>query len=62
MVGGPPCQPFSKAGYWITNEKRKAFEDERNIVGEYLRIISEIRPDGFLLENVESILPRQFSS
>lgn len=26
------------------------------MVGEYLRIISEIRPDGFLLENVESIL------
>lgn len=34
MVGGPPCQPFSKAGYWITNEKRKAFEDERNMVGD----------------------------
>lgn len=56
LVGGPPCQPFSKAGYWITNEKRKAVEDERNMVGEYLRIISEIRPDGFILENVESIL------
>ena len=26
------------------------------MVGEYLRIIEEIRPDGFLLENVESIL------
>lgn len=56
LVGGPPCQPFSKAGYWITNEKRKAFNDERNMVGEYLRLIEEIRPDGFLLENVESIL------
>ena len=56
LVGGPPCQPFSKAGYWITNEKRKAVDDERNMVGEYLRIIEEIRPDGFLLENVESIL------
>lgn len=56
MVGGPPCQPFSKAGYWITNEKRKAVNDERNMVGEYLRIIDEIRPDGFVLENVESIL------
>ena len=56
LVGGPPCQPFSKAGYWITNEKRKAIDDERNMVGEYLRIISEIKPDGFLLENVESIL------
>lgn len=56
IIGGPPCQPFSKAGYWITNEKRKAVDDERNMVGEYLRIIDEIRPDGFLLENVESIL------
>lgn len=56
IVGGPPCQPFSKAGYWITNEKRKAIDDERNMIGEYLRIIDEIRPDGFLLENVESIL------
>ncbi len=56
LVGGPPCQPFSKAGYWITNEKRKAVDDERNMVGEYLRVISEIKPDGFLLENVESIL------
>lgn len=56
LVGGPPCQPFSKAGYWITNEKRKAINDERNMVGEYLRVISEIKPDGFVLENVESIL------
>ena len=56
LVGGPPCQPFSKGAYWITNEKRKGVEDERNMIGEYLRIIEEIRPDGFLLENVESIL------
>lgn len=56
IVGGPPCQPFSKGAYWITNEKRKGAEDERNMVGEYLRVIEEIEPDGFLLENVESIL------
>lgn len=56
IVGGPPCQPFSKAGYWITNDKRKGVNDERNMVSEYLRVIDEIRPDGFLLENVESIL------
>lgn len=56
LVGGPPCQPFSKAGYWITNDKRQAYNDERNMVGEYLRLIGEIKPDGILLENVESIL------
>lgn len=56
LIGGPPCQPFSKAGYWVTNEKRKANEDPRNMIGQYFRLISEIMPDGFILENVESIL------
>lgn len=56
FVGGPPCQPFSKAGYWVTNEKRKAKDDPRNMIGSYLRVIEDVKPDGFILENVESIL------
>lgn len=56
LIGGPPCQPFSKAGYWVTNKNRNSSEDPRNMVGQYLRMIDEIDPDGFLLENVESIL------
>lgn len=56
LLGGPPCQPFSKAGYWVTNEKRLANEDPRNMIGQYFRLISEIMPDGFVLENVESIM------
>lgn len=56
LIGGPPCQPFSKAGYWVTHKNRLGSEDPRNMIGHYLRLISELRPDGFLLENVESIL------
>lgn len=56
LVGGPPCQPFSKAGYWRTHENRLGSEDPRNMISNYLRMISEIKPDGFILENVESIL------
>lgn len=56
LVGGPPCQPFSKAGYWQTHENRLGMNDPRNMIGNYLQIISEIKPDGFILENVESIL------
>lgn len=56
IVGGPPCQPFSKAGYWVTNEKRNSNEDPRNMIVPYFKIISDLRPDGFVLENVESIL------
>ncbi|PWS27106.1 DNA cytosine methyltransferase [Pedobacter yonginense] len=56
LIGGPPCQPFSKGGYWVTHDRRKANDDPRNMIGNYLRVISDLRPDGFLLENVESIL------
>lgn len=56
LIGGPPCQPFSKAGYWVTNKKRKAANDPRNMIGQYLRIVDELKPDGFVLENVESIM------
>jgi DNA (cytosine-5)-methyltransferase 1 len=56
LVGGPPCQPFSKAGYWVTHKNRLGSEDPRNMIGQYLRIVEEIQPDGFLLENVESLL------
>lgn len=56
LIGGPPCQPFSKAGYWVTNNRRLGSLDPRNMIGHYLRLISELRPDGFILENVESLL------
>lgn len=56
IIGGPPCQPFSKAGYWVTNEKRDSSNDPRNMITPYFKIIGELQPDGFVLENVESIL------
>ncbi len=56
LVGGPPCQPFSKAGYWKTLSQRLGPKDPRNMIGSYLNLISDIQPDGFILENVESIL------
>lgn len=45
--GGPPCQGFSK-------QKRGAhLGDERNaLIEEYVRLVEEIRPRVFLLENV----------
>lgn len=56
LLGGPPCQPFSKAGYWKTLSQRLGPEDPRNMIGCYLGLIDEIKPDGFILENVESLL------
>jgi DNA (cytosine-5)-methyltransferase 1 len=56
LIGGPPCQPFSKAGYWQTHENRLGSDDPRNMIGQYLRMIGEMKPDGFILENVESLM------
>ena len=56
IIGGPPCQPFSKNGYWITNKKRLKELDPRNHISYFLKVVKETNADGFLLENVESIL------
>lgn len=50
MVGGPPCQSFSSGG------KRSALSDPRgNLIYEYLRLIGEVRPRYFVLENVANL-------
>ncbi len=57
VIGGAPCQPFSKAGYWVGNKTRKGINDPRaTLVDEYLRVVVDLQPDGFVFENVESLL------
>ncbi|WP_347320736.1 DNA cytosine methyltransferase [Rossellomorea sp. RS05] len=57
LIGGAPCQPFSKNGYWVTNKVRKGIDDPRALlVNEYLRVLIDTKPDGFVFENVESLL------
>ena len=51
VVGGPPCQAFSTAG------RQRGLADFRgNVILQYLRVISEIKPEYFILENVRGIL------
>lgn len=56
VIGGAPCQPFSKAGYWVGNQTRRGINDPRaTLVNEYLRVVTDLHPDGFVFENVESL-------
>ncbi len=51
LAGGPPCQAFSILG------KRGSFADSRGqLVFEYARLISELRPEAFIFENVPGLL------
>ena len=51
LSGGPPCQPFSTAGH------RLSIVDPRgSLFGRYLKLVGELEPRFFVLENVRGIL------
>jgi len=56
VIGGAPCQPFSKNGYWVSNKRRKIQSDPRNLLDYFVAVVATAQPEGFLFENVESIL------
>ena len=52
LVGGIPCQSYSMAG------KREGLNDEEKggLFYDYLRILDEIEPSMFMIENVEGLI------
>ena len=56
LVGGPPCQGFSSIG-------KKVEGDPRNqLFTHFFKLISEARPQFFLVENVPGILNARYDS
>lgn len=77
VVGGAPCQPFSKAAYWTEEGADAAYrrarargmkasrpappstirpDGRRSLVDDFVRLVLETEADGFVFENVPSIL------
>jgi DNA (cytosine-5)-methyltransferase 1 len=53
LAGCPPCQGFSRMR---TLNRREAADDPRNdLVGEYLRLVSELLPRALMFENVPGL-------
>lgn len=55
LIGGPPCQPFSKSGFWARGEALRLADPRAGTLGAYLRVLDEAQPRAFLLENVEGL-------
>jgi len=54
LVGGPPCTPFSKSGFWL-EQKRESRDPNASLLDEYVRVVRETRPEAFILENVQGL-------
>ena len=55
LVGGPPCQPFSKSAYWVSGDTRRLDDPRASTIEQYLRVLRDTRPRAFLLENVPGL-------
>jgi DNA (cytosine-5)-methyltransferase 1 len=54
LLGGPPCTPFSHAGFWIA-DKRAGKDPAGSLLASYVRCLDVFRPDAFILENVPGL-------
>ncbi len=55
LAGGPPCQPFSVCGL------HKGKDDHRDMWPQAVRAVRELRPRGFLFENVRGLTRPAFA-
>jgi DNA (cytosine-5)-methyltransferase 1 len=58
LIGGPPCQPFSKSGYWARGDAMRLDDPRSDTLTAYLRVLRDIQPKTFLLENVYGLAYR----
>ncbi|WP_367316736.1 DNA cytosine methyltransferase [Agreia sp. PsM10] len=54
LIGGPPCQGFSTGG------KREQGDERNNLLLHFVRMVEELKPQTFCLENVAGLLEKKF--
>ena len=58
LSGGPPCQPFSKSGYWVRGDSPRLADPRASTLHAYLRWVDAFLPETILLENVSGLVFR----
>ncbi len=56
LTGGPPCQPFSIGG------KHQAYKDDRDMFSAYSRVLAQVKPRSFIIENVRGLTRSNFTN
>ena len=54
LIGGPPCTPFSKSGFWL-EYKREGLDPDASLLQAYTRVLRDAQPRRFVLENVYAL-------
>lgn len=55
LIGGPPCQPWSKSGYWAEGDAKRLSDPRSSTLGAYLRVLRDTLPKAFVIENVHGL-------
>lgn len=55
LVGGPPCQPFSKSAFWAKGDTQRLEDPRASTLTAYLDYVEAVLPKVFFLENVHGI-------
>lgn len=56
LAGGPPCQPFSKSGYWARGDARRLEDPRAATLRRFLDFVETALPSVVLLENVKGLV------
>ena len=55
VIGGPPCQGFSKANIHRGDSSHESVINSREMLRQFVRVVEECEPAWFLCENVPSV-------
>lgn len=58
LAGGPPCQPFSMSGQWVTGRTGRMTDPRAQTLRAYFEVLEGTLPRVMLLENVKGLVAK----
>jgi len=59
LIGGPPCQPFSKSAFWVAGRTRRLDDPRAKTLSVMLDFAEAMLPRALVIENVRGISYRE---